>query len=105
MPEINPVRVHSPAPRLSDPHAPMPWSEQALCSQTDPDLWFPEQNRGSYTTIDGDRMSTAKAVCQRCPVQAECLEHAMTAREEYGIWGGTSANDRAQLRARQGRTE
>ena len=97
MPEIHPERVHSPAPRLSDPHAPMPWTEQALCAQTDPDLWWPEKPGAGYVTIDGDRMSHAKAICRRCQVQPECLAWALEHHEE-GIWGGTTANERARMR-------
>jgi WhiB family redox-sensing transcriptional regulator len=97
MPEINPVRLHSPAPRRSDPHAPMPWAERGLCTQTDPDLFFPEKATASYTTIDGDRMSHAKAICGRCPVRPECLTWALDNHEE-GIWGGTTTDERSRMR-------
>ena len=68
-------------------------------AQTDPDMWHPEKSHGStYVTVVGDRESTAKSICRRCPVQPECLDHALTHREEYGIWGGMSPNERVQAR-------
>jgi WhiB family redox-sensing transcriptional regulator len=75
------------------------WQDEALCAQTDPALWFPE-NRG-------DPGATAKQVCHGCPVRRECLADAM-AREgdgdryrRFGIWGGLTAAERAALRTRQ----
>lgn len=38
----------------------------------------------------------AMEYCQRCPIRSECLTHAM-ARDEVGVWGGTSRYQRRQL--------
>jgi WhiB family transcriptional regulator, redox-sensing transcriptional regulator len=65
------------------------WWLSALCAETDPEAFFPE--RGASTT-------TAKAVCALCTVRAECLEYAIENDERFGIWGGTSENERRQLR-------
>ena len=43
------------------------------------------------------RIAQAKAICQQCPVIAECLDHALRVREPYGIWGGRSEDERAAL--------
>src|SRR6478736_8341414 len=43
------------------------------------------------------RIAEAKKVCHRCPVIAECLDHALRVREPYGIWGGRSEDERAAL--------
>lgn len=37
--------------------------------------------------------------CSECPVQPECLAYALEAGEPYGVWGGTSPEDRDALRA------
>lgn len=37
---------------------------------------------------------TALAVCSSCPVRTTCLDHALTAPERFGVWGGTTAEQR-----------
>jgi WhiB family redox-sensing transcriptional regulator len=64
------------------------WQEQALCAQTDPEAFFPEPGRLAHA---------AKRICARCDVRAECLQHALTHHEAYGIWGGLTPNERAAL--------
>lgn len=67
---------------------PPAWTEQALCAQVDPELWFPDK---------GGSTREAKAICRRCPVQDACLDYALTHHEGYGIWGGVSERARRQL--------
>lgn len=69
------------------PHPP-DWMLEALCAQTDPDIFFPDK---------GGSTREAKRVCQRCPVAAECLEHSIEQGERFGIWGGASERDRRKL--------
>ncbi len=33
-------------------------------------------------------------ICSKCPVQKLCADYAITAREPYGVWGGTVPSDR-----------
>lgn len=65
----------------------------ARCARRDhdPELWFP---------ANGDRAAAkrAKAICWSCPVRAACLEWALGANERTGIWGGTTPNERRELR-------
>ena len=35
--------------------------------------------------------------CERCPVVAECLTHALQTREPYSMWGGRSESEHADL--------
>jgi WhiB family transcriptional regulator, redox-sensing transcriptional regulator len=67
------------------------WMSEAACQGVDPDLFFPE--RGENTDN-----SEAKAVCRKCPVREDCLEHALVNHEHYGIWGGTSERERKRIR-------
>lgn len=78
------MSAHPPA-ILTDPG---PWVIDALCAQTDPEAFFPEI---------GGAHRAAKAVCRRCPVINECLEHALTNGEHYGVWGGTSETERRRI--------
>jgi WhiB family redox-sensing transcriptional regulator len=37
-------------------------------------------------------------VCESCPVRAECLDHAVSAGERYGVWGGLTSDERSTWR-------
>lgn len=67
------------------------WQERALCSQTDPEAFFPEK---------GGSTREAKRICGRCEVQAECLQYALARDERFGIWGGHSERERRKLKVR-----
>lgn len=49
------------------------------CRVNNPELWFAE----SPSDVEA-----AKALCQDCPVQALCLDGALSRREPWGVWGG-----------------
>lgn len=65
--------------------------KQALCGQTDPELFFAEQ-QGTGT------INAAKRICNECPVRIDCLEWALKNDERYGVWGGTTPRERARLK-------
>lgn len=69
------------------------WMADGLCAQTDPEEFYPD--KGGSTAV-------AKRVCAACPVQDDCLDYALTHREQYGIWGGTSLRERQRLTAHGG---
>jgi WhiB family transcriptional regulator, redox-sensing transcriptional regulator len=71
----------------------LPWQEEALCAQTDPEAFFPEK---------GGSTREAKRVCGRCDVRGECLEYALANDERFGIWGGLSERERRRLKRRAG---
>ncbi|MBY0285595.1 MAG: WhiB family transcriptional regulator [Mycobacteriaceae bacterium] len=65
------------------------WSARAVCSQTDPEAFYPEK---------GGSTKDAKKVCQGCPVQKKCLQWALDHDERYGVWGGLSERERRRLK-------
>lgn len=72
----------------------MDWQDQALCAQTDPEVFF---------GVDGSDKDRATALCLECPVRKECLDYAMQNIEEHGIWGATTpAQRRSALKAAGG---
>jgi WhiB family redox-sensing transcriptional regulator len=78
------------------------WRLKAACRSTDPDLFFPAGSGKDSL----DQINAAKAVCVACAVRAACLEYALSTRQEYGIWGGASEDERkAILKARKTATE
>lgn len=70
------------------------WMLEAACAGHDPGLWFAEK---------GATYAEALAVCEGCPVRAECLEHALDAEagahgsSRHGVWGGATPRERARL--------
>jgi WhiB family redox-sensing transcriptional regulator len=42
-------------------------------------------------------------ICAGCQVQRECLEFALVHGQVYGIWGGTTPEDRQRDRRRKRR--
>jgi WhiB family redox-sensing transcriptional regulator len=73
------------------------WRSQALCRDTDPDLFFPVGTTGGALL----QLEQARAVCRECPVQAECLDFALATNQDSGVWGGTSEEERRVLRRAQ----
>jgi WhiB family redox-sensing transcriptional regulator len=68
------------------------WMTEGLCTQTDPDLWFP--GKGVNATV-------AKTICAACPVITQCGDAGL--HEIHGIWGGLTRHDRKNLLRRQAR--
>lgn len=75
------------------------WRSRAACRNLDPDLFFPVGETGDAL----EQVEAAKAVCRVCPVQQECLEYALAANEQAGIWGGTTEAERRSIRRRRAR--
>ncbi len=38
-----------------------------------------------------------KQICRECPVKDLCLDYAIAAGENYGIWGGLTTKERQEL--------
>lgn len=70
------------------------WRSNAICRDTDPDLFFPIGTTG-FALMQIDR---AKEVCEQCPVKVDCLDYALETNQDSGIWGGTSEEERRTLR-------
>lgn len=70
---------------------PLAWQADALCTQTDPEAFFPEK---------GGSTRDAKRICAECTVKTECLEYALVNDERFGIWGGLSERERRKFRRR-----
>lgn len=68
------------------------WHIRGLCRQYPEQSWFPDH--GS----DFAEIEACKAVCRSCPVQSQCLDHALTEPEPTGIWGGMGPRERRRMR-------
>ena len=77
------------------------WADQAAChDHPDPDLWTGPLRRGAAAD---QRTTTAKQICDSCPVREECLDAAMSVGRDrdFGIWGGLTEKERETLRRRR----
>jgi len=70
------------------------WRDGAACRHHDPDLFFPEGIVGPAQR----QADQAKQVCQPCPVRAPCLDFALRHGLAFGIWGGTTGEERRDRR-------
>jgi WhiB family transcriptional regulator, redox-sensing transcriptional regulator len=73
------------------------WQRSARCRV--------DAGRDFYPPFAGERKHDrkarelrAKAVCESCPVRVECLDHAVTSGERYGVWGGLTSDERLTWR-------
>jgi WhiB family redox-sensing transcriptional regulator len=64
------------------------WRQYARCLGVDPELFYPTSDEAA---------EDAKAICRVCPVREPCLEHAITAREKQGVWGGLTERERRRM--------
>ena len=71
------------------------------CEQA-PDIFYPEDfSARSHGDNNMRAMAekTAREICMTCPVIAKCLKAGLY--EEFGIWGGTTPEQRKKLRREQ----
>ena len=66
-------------------------ADRGACAKGNPDDLF----------VQGAAQQTAKVVCQKCPVIAECLADALDNRTEFGVWGGMTERERRALLKRR----
>lgn len=71
------------------------WMDDAACKGADMEAFFPTRGEAEVFVV-------AFAICEDCPVKADCLEFALEHRLD-GIWGGTSGRARAKM-LRDGRS-
>lgn len=77
----------------------MSWQLRGCCRTEKPETFF--GGDGERLPDRERRERAAIAVCLRCPVRPACLEHALRAPEEYGVWGGLTEHQRAAERRRR----
>jgi transcription factor WhiB len=64
------------------------WRDKAACRAADPDLFYPD------TPAQADQ---ARQICRTCPVRVQCLTAAVRDREDFGIRGGLTPQERRPL--------
>lgn len=68
------------------------WMARAACKGTDPAMWVPDE---------GDRpdMVALRAICDGCPVLADCRHHALhvVATTDPGVYAGMTQSQRRHI--------
>jgi WhiB family redox-sensing transcriptional regulator len=67
------------------------WRFRAACRDAPTDLFFPAAD-------DQGSVARAREFCRGCPVREECLAYAIINRQNEGIWGGLTPEERRRLR-------
>lgn len=65
------------------------WQDDALCAQTDPELFNP---------VAGSPTAPAQKICAACDVRQQCLDYALSVPGLRGIYGGTTEVGRRKIR-------
>ncbi len=78
----------TPATTVSATTTTQQWRQYARCLGADPEIFYPSCDEAA---------GEAKAICMICPVREPCLEHAISARERQGVWGGLTERERRRL--------
>lgn len=68
-----------------------PWMEHAACTGHPAGTFFDYGDSRSA-------IERARRICDSCPVEDACLEHAMTLRIDHGMFGGYTEHERRRLR-------
>ena len=77
------------------------WWNMAACRSADPEMFFPISSTGAGRA----HVAGAKAVCARCGIRQRCLDYAIDTHQAYGVWGGTSEEERRRIAGRRRRLE
>jgi WhiB family transcriptional regulator, redox-sensing transcriptional regulator len=70
------------------------WRDEAACRGTDAELFFPVGTAGPALR----QIDEAKRICRTCLAQTACLAWAVDHGIAYGVWGGTTGDERRAMR-------
>jgi len=71
------------------PIAARDWATRGRCRDLPTASFFAEDHASSLA---------ACSICGQCEVRPECLAYAMANCVSWGVWGGTTADERRQMR-------
>lgn len=71
------------------------WKDSANCKDADSEIFFLPY--GSRAQDKKEREAKALAYCVDCTVVEQCLKFALDTEEYYGVWGGTTPEQRIAI--------
>lgn len=67
------------------------WQDDAACREAETSIFLMDQY------FPGTReLEQARSVCHSCAVRPQCLDYAISTSQDYGIWGGMTAQERLE---------
>lgn len=71
---------------------PADWRDRAACRDLPADDFFPiaPPNTDAYA----EQATEALKACGTCPVRQPCHDFAVSTRQQWGVWGGTTPGER-----------
>ena len=82
--------------RMAIPNEQADWQIRAACRGPQAVVFFPP-TRPERRDEKNFREQRAKSICGDCVVRDDCLEYALSIREQHGIWGGLSEAERRSM--------
>lgn len=79
--DIRLIRAQQTTPRFN-------WRDDAKCRTEDPELFYP---------TDAAPVAKPLRVCAACPVRTWCLADALDSKDQFGIRGGTTEDERRPM--------
>lgn len=73
------------------------WHRDALCIGMEYTTFFGANEPDVRPMFTITEVRNAQIICAECPVAADCLRAALTGREEYGVWAGTTPRRRREI--------
>lgn len=77
------------------------WQSRAVCRKfnVDPDIFFGRPDKYGTDRHAPAELAYAKSVCGLCDAAGDCLAAALDGGPDvYGVWGGSTREDRERLR-------
>lgn len=75
------------------------WQYEGNCVGMDVEIFF--LPHGVRDKDKREREAKAKAICVGCPVINQCLEQALSVPDNYGVFGGTTPEERQAILAKR----
>nr|WP_081005097.1 WhiB family transcriptional regulator [Rhodococcus rhodochrous] len=79
-------------PKNVTPETGWDWLHRARCKFFGIEIFFAPDKETPGEKARRERR--ARDTCAACPVQEICREHVLTRREQHGVWGGLTENER-----------
>jgi WhiB family redox-sensing transcriptional regulator len=85
---------------LKPVHDQWEWQYDGACRDADPESFFLEPNMRGLNKRTKEL--NAIKICNTCPVKQECLDHALSIPEYFGVWGGMTEEQRFEILKKRG---